>query len=93
MGRPVVSNREQVRRRRQNILVGLLAAMGTTLLLGLLVPKLLLVHALLDVLFVGSCALLVRAKTLATERQVKVRYLPGRTLAPEPTLLLRQSGS
>ena len=67
--------------------------MGTTLLLGLLVSKLLLVHVVLDVLFVAYCALLVRAKNVATEREVKVRYLPGRTMSAEPTLLLRQSGS
>jgi hypothetical protein len=93
MGRPAAPAREQVRRRRQGILVGLLGAMGATLLLGLLVSKLLLVHAVLDVLFVAYCAMLVRAKNLAAEREVKVRYLPGRTLSAEPTFLLRQSGS
>src|SRR5205823_422971 len=74
LGRPV-SQRELVRRRRQNILLGLLAAMGTTLLLGLVVSKLLLVHVVLDLLFVAYCAMLVRARNVVAEREMKVRYL------------------
>jgi hypothetical protein len=93
MGQPRVSPRELVRRRRQNILFGLLGAMSVTLLLGLLVPKVLVLHAALDALFVAYCALLVRARNLAAERQHKVRYLPGPAMAGEPQLLLRQSGS
>jgi hypothetical protein len=92
-GRGQISPRELVRRRRQNILVGLLGAMSVTLLLGLLVPKVLVLHAALDVLFVAYCALLVRARNLAAERHHKVRYLPGPVMTGEPQLLLRQSGS
>ena len=94
-GRPVglrVSQKELVRRRRQNILLGLLALMATTLLLGVVVPRFFLVHVLLDVLFVAYCALLVRARNLAAERDMKVRYLPSLGgPAPEPALLLRRS--
>jgi hypothetical protein len=96
MGRPLgrpVSQKELVRRRRQNILFGLLAGMGTTLLLGLLVSKLLLVHVVLDLLFVAYCAMLVRARNLVAEREMKVRYLPGPALGAEQPLLLRRSGS
>ena len=89
-----VSQRELARKRRRDILFALLAAMGTTLLLGM-VPVfhvLLLVHVLLDGLFVAYCALLVRASNVVAEREMKVRYLPGRPmLVPEPQLLLRSS--
>ena len=51
------------------------------------------VHVLVDLLFVAYCGLLARARTLATERDMKVRYLPGPAYAAQPTLLLQQSGS
>lgn len=93
-GRPKASPRELVRRRRLNILLGLLGAMAFTLLLGLVVPRLLLVHVALDLLFVGYCGMLVRLRNVAAEREMKVRYLPGPLAgAPEPALLLRRSGS
>jgi hypothetical protein len=97
LGRPLgrsVSQKELIRRRRQNILFGLLAAMGTTLLLGLLVPKVLLLHVALDVLFVAYCAMLVRARNVVAEREMKVRYLPGPAYGgAEQPFLLRRSGS
>jgi hypothetical protein len=97
MGRPLgrpVSQRELVRRRRQNILFGLLGAMGVTLLLGLLVPTFLMVHVAVDLLFGAYCAMLVRARNVVAEREMKVRYLPGRPFqSAEPQLLLRRSGS
>lgn len=93
-GVALVSQKELVRRRRQNILFGLLGAMALTLLGGLVISKLFLVHLALDLLFVAYCALLVRARNVAAERDMKVRYLPGPMVAtPEPQLLLRRSGS
>lgn len=89
-----VSRRELVRRRRQNILFGLLGAMALTLIGGLVLPKLFLAHLVLDLLFVAYCGLLVRARNLAAERDIKVRYLPGpRLVTAEPQLLLRRAGS
>ena len=89
-----VATREQIRRRRQNILFGLLGTMAVTLFLGLVVPLFFAVHLVLDVMFAGYCALLVRARQLADERAMKVRYLPGRMLThAEPSLLLSRSGS
>lgn len=98
MHRPVgvrrVSQKELVRRRRTNILLGLLASMALTLVLGVVLGgKLLLAHLVLDLLFVAYCGMLVRARNLATEREMKVRYLPGPMMAPEGALLLRRSGS
>jgi hypothetical protein len=87
------SSQALVRKRRRDVLFALLAAMGTTLLLGM-VPVfhlLLVVHVLLDLLFVAYCALLVRARNLVAEREMKVRYLRGPMLVPEPALLLRSS--
>ena len=92
-GRPRVAQRELVRRRRLNILLGLLGAMAFTLVASLLVPRLLLVHVVLDLLFVGYCGMLVRVRNVAAEREMKVRYLPGPLATPEPALLLRRSGS
>jgi len=92
--RPVYrATREQVRRRRQAILVRLLGAMAVTLVLGLVLRPVLYLHGFLDVLFLSYCALLWRAQALATERDVKVRYLPGPAYNAQPTLLLQQSGS
>jgi hypothetical protein len=99
MGRPAAryatapSPREAVRKRRRDVLVGLLAGMSATLLLGM-VPifhVLLLLHVVLDLLFAAYCALLVRARNVVAERDMKVRYLPGPMLASEPALLLRSS--
>ena len=71
-------SRRRAQERRKMVLVGLLGLMGGTLLLGLLPPlRLLLVaHVLLDVLFATYCALLVRMRSLASEREQKLRFLP-----------------
>jgi len=88
-GRPT-SQRELARRRRRDVLVGLLGAMAVTLLLGLVVHTFLLLHVLLDGLFVAYCALLVRARNVAAEREMKVRYLPGRAMVAADSGLLLQ---
>jgi hypothetical protein len=96
VARPMArATRAQVRRRRQAILVRLLGAMAFTFLLGLVVRPVFYLHVVLDVLFLAYCALLWRAQALATERDMKVRYLPGPAAyhqQPAP-LLLQQSGS
>jgi hypothetical protein len=88
------ATRSQARRRRQLILVRLLGAMAVTLLVGLVARPVLYLHVTLDVLFLAYCALLWRAQALASERDLKVRYLPGPGQVqhqPAP-LLLQQSG-
>jgi hypothetical protein len=88
------ATRSQARRRRQLILVRLLGAMALTLLVGLVARPVLYLHVTLDVLFLAYCALLWRAQALASERDLKVRYLPGPGQVqhqPAP-LLLQQSG-
>ena len=85
----------EAQKRRRDILFGLLAAMGGSLLIGL-VPGLrvmLGLHLLLDLLFAAYVVLLVQARKAAYEREMKVRYLPGSVGTPEPALLLRRSAN
>jgi hypothetical protein len=87
-----VPARARTQRRRRDIFVGMLAAMGTSLVLGFIPALRILwvVHLLVDFMFVTYVALLVHMRNEAAEREMKVRFLPGR--APEPaTLLLRRS--
>lgn len=89
-----VPNRALIRKRRQDVFSGLLVAMGATLVLGL-IPSLrmvLLLHVVVDLLFAGYVALLVRARNVAAERELKVRFLPG-VVTPQPALLLRRSAN
>lgn len=91
-----MSARARTQRRRRDIFVGMLAAMGTSLVLGF-VPSLRIlwvVHLLVDAMFVTYVSLLVHMRNQAAERDMKVRFLPGRLprRTPEPaTLLLRRS--
>ena len=89
------------RKRRKDILLGLLAAMGASLALGF-VPGFGVVHGLhlvLDVLFAAYVGLLARHRQLEEERRAKVRYLPASYLPgnstppPQPALLLQRSGT
>ncbi len=84
------SSRRRALRRRRDILVGLLATSALTLVLGVLpvLRTMLLVHVVVDVLLVAYVALLIRQRTLAAEREMKVRFLPG-PRAMEPALLRR----
>lgn len=88
------AGRALARKRRRDVFCGLLVAMGATLVLGL-VPSLrmmLVLHLVVDVLFAAYVALLVRARNLAAEREIKVRFLPG-VVTPQPALLLRRSAN
>ena len=64
---------------------------GITFVFGLIpaLRVLWVMNAVLDVLFVTYLVALARARTLATEREMKVRYLPGPSLTAEPALLRR----
>ena len=74
--------RLDAKKRRRDILVTLLASAGLTLLLGLLMPVVLVLHLLIDGLLAGYVALLVRQRKLAEERSMKVRYLGDARRAP-----------
>jgi hypothetical protein len=74
--------RSQLQKRRRDVLLTLLAAVVFTLALGLLFRPALLLNGVADVAFAGYVALLVRARAIADERSMKVRYLPGPVPAP-----------
>lgn len=67
---------DEARRRRRDVLYGLLGAAFVTFALAVIAGGVLLwLHLLVDVLLVTYVALLVRAQRLAQERRAKVRYL------------------
>lgn len=87
-------SRRRAQERRKVVLVGLLGLMGATLVLGLLPPlRLLLVaHVITDLLFAAYCALLVRMRSVATEREQKLRFLPRQgDFNAEPALVLTRT--
>ena len=88
------SGRALARKRRRDVFCGLLVAMGATLVLSL-IPSLrmmLVLHVVVDLVFAAYVALLVRARNVAAERELKVRFLPG-MVTPQPALLLRRSAN
>ena len=89
LARPVPT-RAELQRRRQNVLLALLGAVVVTLALGLVFRPAFALNVVADLALAGYVALLVRARTIAAEREMKVRYLPGPALAPvrsaEPAL-------
>ncbi len=100
LGREMVNStraaarRADTRRRRRDVLFTLMAAAGLSLVLGVVLGgPVLLLHLLVDALLVTYVAMLVRIQRLAAERDMKVRFLPQRTRAPEPALLLRRSAN
>lgn len=90
--------RSQVRKRRKDILLALLASTGGSFVLGALpiLRPMWLVTGLLVAVTAAYVVLLVRARNLAAEREMKVRYLPGPIPAAhaEPAFAgLRRAGS
>lgn len=70
--------RRQAQRRRRDVFFALLAgAIGSFLLAVVGMSVLWPVQALFDVLLVVYCALLVRMRNLAAERELKVRFVPS----------------
>jgi hypothetical protein len=91
----IVMSRRDAQKRRRDIMLGLLLAMGGSLVLGLLPPLrvMLGLHILLDVLFVLYVVLLIQVRRSFEERDAKVRFLPHPSSPPEPALLLRRSAN
>lgn len=100
---PADAKRARTLRRRREVLVSLLAAMGATLVLGMLPALRVLwgLHLVLDALFIGYVVLLVRMRNVAAERDMKVRFMPRTPavldlrdpLRAEPALVLRRSAN
>jgi hypothetical protein len=89
------ASRQRTLKRRRDVFYALLSAMAGTLVLGLVpgMRALLGLHLVLDALFVGYVALLLRMRNETAEREMKVRFLPQAGPAPEPLLALRRSAN
>ena len=79
---PAALARRHQQERRKQILLGLAGLAAVTLVLGLFMHQLLLVHLLVDALIAGYVGALVYLKNLAAERKAKLRFLPE---AVQPT--------
>lgn len=85
--------RVEARRRRRDVFLTLLGAVGVTFVLAFaLGGPVWMLHLAVDAVFVAYVALLVKLQQLSAEKEQKVRYLPANRAA-EPQLLLRRSGS
>lgn len=90
---PESARRVRTMKRRRDVLFTLMAAMGITLLLGL-VPAfrpVLWLHVACDLAFAAYVAMLVKLRNEAAEREMKLRFLP--TAPPDNVLLLRRSAN
>ena len=83
--------RARTMRRRREVFSRLLVGMAVTLVLSMLLgaAALWLLHIVIDALFVGYVALLVRMRNIATEKEMKLRFLPTPPARPQPLLLRR----
>lgn len=91
----VAMRRAEARRRRRDVFLTLLGAVGVTLVLAVaLGGSVWMLHLLVDVVFAGYVIMLVSLQQQSIQAEQKVRYLrPAPNRAPEPQLLLRRSGS
>jgi hypothetical protein len=87
--------RAEARRRRRDVFLTLLGAVGVTFLLAIALGGMVwMVHLAIDVAFAGYVAMLIKLQQESAEKELKVRYLPQASRgAVEPQLLLRRSGS
>jgi len=89
------SARARLQKRRRDVMLVLGGAMVTTLILSFVpgLRTLLLLHAIVDVLFVVYVGLLIRLRGVTAEREMKLRFLPGTREQVEPVLALRRSAN
>ena len=88
--------RAEARRRRRDVFLTLLGAVGVTFVLALaLGGSVWMLHLLVDLVFGAYVLLLVSLQQQSVEREEKVRYLePTRPVVrPDQQVLLRRSGS
>ncbi|MGE3619958.1 MAG: hypothetical protein AB7L84_05795 [Acidimicrobiia bacterium] len=94
VGAPMALRRSEVRRRRRDIFLTLLAGVGLTFLGALAMGGVVwMLHLVVDGLFAGYVAMLVKLQQQTAERDVKVRYLPQRQAAAVDPRLLRRSAT
>lgn len=91
--RPARVSRNETKKRRRDVLFTLMGAAGLTFVMALVLGGPVWgLHLACDLLLGAYVVLLAQAQQRTTERNVKVRYLPDRSVR-EPALLLRRSGS
>lgn len=93
---PAALRRAEVRRRRRDVFLTLLGAVGVTFVLAIAMGGAVwMLQLAVDVAFSAYVALLVKIQQDNVEHDAKVRYLQPapRRSAPDPQLLLRRSGS
>lgn len=93
-GRPV-TRRVSAAKRRRDILFGLVGVAASTLVLSFVpaLGALRIVHVLADLLIAAYIGLLVHQRNVRAEREMKLRFLPGPAMSPEPAWLLRRTGN
>ena len=84
------AKRARTVRRRRDVLFTLLMGMGTTFVLAMVVSSsaLWMLHALMDGLFLGFLAMLVRMRAVEAEKEMKLRLLPQPHVRPQPAPVL-----
>lgn len=89
--------RAEARRRRRDVFVTLLGAVGVSFLLAVVFGgSIWMLQVLIDVAFVAYVAMLVSIQQQSAEREMKVRHLPpnrARRQQPSPQLAVRRYGS
>ena len=92
---PAALRRAEARRRRRDVFVVLLGAVGVTFLLAIaLGGAAWTLSFVVDAAFLVYVGLLVSMQQQTSEREVKVRYMPQASRPqPEPQLALRRYGS
>lgn len=90
---PEAARRARTLKRRRDVLCTLLALMAGTLVLGLLpsLRMLWLAHLVLDVVFGAYVAMLIRARGLAAERAMKLRFMPAHARVDNVVMLRRSA--
>ena len=90
------SARARTIRRRRDVFFSLVMGMGTTFVMAMVLTEtaLWVLHLVIDGLFLGYLALLVRMRNIAAEREMKLRFLPPPAPRPQPApVLLRRSAN
>jgi hypothetical protein len=99
-GRPSPSHaagrRAEVRRRRRDVFVTLLGAVGVSFVLAVILGgSVWMLQLVIDAAFIAYVAMLVSIQQQSTEREMKVRHLPPTAARrqPAPQLAVRRYGS
>jgi hypothetical protein len=81
---PSARKRLQAQKRRRDVLMGLVVAIAGSALLAMIpgLSIMWMVNLVVDVMFVGYVALLVRMRNVAAEREMKLTFLPMARPAP-----------